>query len=306
MIPAVLLPRDSRGRLLWDRFDENVRFLLQRGVSGVCINGATGEYAAATPAERREGVRRARSLSGEQHLVVAAIGAAHWQECLRAAAEAAEESADALLVPVPHFFPYQQDDVAEFYKSMAAASSLPILIYNLPQFAGGVETTLAVDLIRDVPGIAGIKDSSGSLEILQELTAHPEIPSVRILGNDAVLEEALSRGLCQGVISGVACVLPELITAMFASIAGQNGELLAVLGGRLDVFIQHLNLLPVPWGLKIAGECRGLAPATFAMPLSPRRQQQIKEFTEWFQAWWPEALGDTERALTTPSSSKTN
>ena len=293
VIPAILTPRDGEGRILWDRFEANVAFVLERGASGVCVNGATGEYASATTEERREAVRRARSLAGKDFKVVGAIGAAHWQQCLMNVTDAAEEGADTLLVPVPHFFPYQQDDIAEFYRQIASAASLPVLIYNLPQFAGGVELETALQLICEERSIAGIKDSSGSLEILTALTARPDVPSVRLLGNDAVLGQALAGGLCQGVISGVACVLPELIVGLFAAYASDEPGARAALEAHLDEYIKHLNILPVPWGLKVTAECRGLAPAAYSMPLSPSRKSQIAAFQSWFAAWWPGVVEST-------------
>ncbi len=296
VIPAVLLPRDSSGLPLWDRFDANLSFLLKSGVSGVCVNGATGEYATATAEERREAVKRARQHAGSDFLVVGATGSADWRQGLRYVEDAMAEGADALLVPVPHFFPYQQEDVAEFYRQTAAATDLPVLIYNLPQFAGGVDTDVAVDLICNERSVAGIKDSSGSLEILKALTARPEVDSIRLVGNDAVLAEALSGGLCQGVISGVACVLPELIVGLFNCSPTESPDVFLTLRTRLDEFIEQLNVLPVPWGLKVVAECRGLAPATYSMPLSFNRQDQIQDFQIWFDDWWFPVFDEIKRA----------
>ncbi len=246
-------------------------------------------------------MRRARQQAGDDFVVVGATGSADWRHGLRHAEDAAAEGADVLLVPVPHFFPYQQDDVAEFYRQTAAATELPILIYNLPQFAGGVDRDVAVDLICNERCVAGIKDSSGSLEILKALTDRPEVDSIRLLGNDAVLGEALTGGLCQGVISGVACVLPELITGLFCCAPAQSPGLFLTLQRHLYDFIQQLDVLPVPWGLKVVAECRDLAPASYSMPLSPRRREQIEAFQAWFDAWWPGVLEDAQKTLSAAS-----
>lgn len=303
VIPAVVLPRDPGGQPLWHNFDANLSFLAERGVSGMCVNGATGEYASATAAERREAVRRARLVAGDELLVVGAIGAADWRECLHNAEDAAAEGADVLLVPVPHFFPYLQEDVAEFYRQLSAAVRLPALIYNLPQFAGGVDTNVALDLICEQRVVAGIKDSSGSLEILTALTARPDVAAIRLLGNDGVLAEAITKKLCQGVISGVACVLPELITGLFAADAQSSPDVFQQLATNLDEFIEQLNVLPVPWGLKVVAECRGLATATYSMPLTAHRRQQIQVFQAWFNAWWP-AVAETAPTTSANTTSR--
>lgn len=302
VIPAVVLPRDQAGEVVWLEFEAILDFLARSGVSGFCVNGATGEYASTTAEERKEAVRRARLAAGGDLLVVGAIGAADWRECVRNAGEAASEGADVLLVPVPHFFPYLQEDVAEFYRQLSRKTKLPILIYNLPQFAGGVDTAVAVDLICNERAVAGIKDSSGSLDILAALTERNDDKIVRLLGNDAVLAEAIQEGLCQGVISGVACVLPELITSLFAASEHNAPEVFNRLAIHLDEFIEQLNVLPVPWGLKVVAEARGLAKASYSMPLTSNRKGQIQAFSAWFAAWWP-GVAEAARTVLSPAES---
>ena len=45
----------------------------------------------------------------------------------------------ALLLPMPYFFPYEQGDLEQFSRSVAAATSLPVLVFNLPQFTSGLQ-----------------------------------------------------------------------------------------------------------------------------------------------------------------------
>ncbi|NUQ29350.1 MAG: hypothetical protein HOQ35_12650 [Acidobacteriaceae bacterium] len=57
---------------------------------------------------------------------------------------------------------------------------------------------------------------------------------------------------------------------------------LEALNDRLHMFIQQLDRMPTPWGLKIFGEARGLAQATFPFALSDERKQQMQEMLAWF------------------------
>jgi len=290
VVCAVLFYRNETGSPLWDAFENNLSLLQSCRVDGLCVNGATGEYASATREERRQAVALARRAMGSHGLVVSGAGAASWHETLQFARDAEAEGADAHLVPAPHFFPYQQSDLAEFYRKIAAALDKPVLIYNLPQFTGRVERELALALIRDQKvNVAGIKDSSGDLDILEALTADGPASAVRLVGNDSVLAQALKNGLCGGMISGVAGVLPELNQAIWeASRRGdsQHFEAAALL---LAQFIERLNPWPTPWGLKIAAEIRGIGPASIALPLSGQRKQEAEAFKRWFEPWWAAA-----------------
>jgi 4-hydroxy-tetrahydrodipicolinate synthase len=105
------------------------------------------------------------------------------------------------------------------------------------------------------------------------------------VGNDSILAEALRNGLCDGVISGVACALPELILGLYRD--GDAPDSLEFLRheGALKEFIGQLADFPVPWGLKWIAEARGIAPASFAQPVSAVRLSQARELQAWFRSW---------------------
>lgn len=294
VIAALLLPRDEAGLPDWQGFERNARFVKAAGVSGFCVNGATGEYVSATHDEQRSVVERARSEAGESLLVVSGIGAARWSEIAANARAAKQAGADAVLAPAPHFFKYSPDDLAEYYRAIANESDLPVLIYNLPAFTGGLAPELAEQLISGCENIAGVKDSSGQLELLARLTRAGG-GAVRLMGNDSALAEALRRGFCDGAISGVAGVLPELTLSIWKSAPG--GELFETLSARLDEFIQQLDAFPTPWGLKLIADWRGIAPASFALPLSQLRRQQAADFRGWLKQWWDRTVPELTRVL---------
>lgn len=301
VISAVLFYRDEERRADWEAFERNLALLKAAAVDGVCVNGATGEYAGAAPAERREAVARARRAMGGEVALISGAGSTSLGETIEHARAAEAEGADAHLIPVPHFFPYSQDDVREFYQRAAAALDKPVLIYNLPQFTGRVELPLAIELIRDETNrIAGIKDSSGSLDILAELTAGGPKHAVRLVGNDAVAVEALERGICQGMISGVAGVLPELNRCVFDAWQDGDRTRFETAGRLLAEFIEKIDAWPVPWGLKLAAEARGLGVASFALPLTAERRREAEAFRRWFEPWW----ADAREALTPGSEIK--
>jgi len=287
---ALLVPRDAEGRVDEESFRKTVEFLAERGLRRVVLNGATGEYCLTAPDELRRLLEISReALAGEGEFLCS-IGSAGLAPSLALGRMALEAGARALLLPMPYFFPYSQDDLRCYCAAVAEALPAPILLYNLPRFTTGLEPATVERLVEDVPNIAGIKDSSGSLEILRRLTAGGAARACRIVGDDAVLAEALDEGVADGGISGVAGVLPELLRALFpggpcqAEVRGRAAALMAEL-------IPRLSCLPVPWGLKWMAEWRGIAPARFAQPVSAARRGQAEEFRDWFTAWWPPAQG---------------
>lgn len=284
---AVLTPRRSDDSVDEEVFSSHVRFLVERKIHGFAINGATGEYCLNTP-------RHLRTLFSALHRtnpdakILCGIGASGAAGVLERARVAQEEGAEAVLLPMPYFFPYDQGDLEQFVRSLATEIELPILLYNLPNFTTGLETETVLRILRDVPQVIGIKDSGKSLHTLRCIKS--EFPSAcRIVGNDAMLADAIDEGVCDGVVSGVACVLPELIRQIFHAGPVEAHDL-DHLAGYLHTFIEHIRPFPVPWGLKYAAQARGILRATFAQPVSAYRTQQGEDLMEWFQKWHQELM----------------
>jgi 4-hydroxy-tetrahydrodipicolinate synthase len=253
-------------------------FLRSKNLSRVVINGATGEYCLTTASELEQMLAICReTLPGGEMLC--GIGSAGLADCLELGRVAIEGGAGALLLPMPHFFPYSQDDLRSFCTTVATQLSRPTLLYNLPRFTTPLELETVRCLIDSVPNIIGIKDSSGSLAILGGLNSG----ACRIVGDDSVLVTALDAGACDGVVSGVAGVLPELITLLFER---RNSPEYPEAVQLLSELIGQISAFPVPWGLKLIAELRGITPSWFAQPLSTLRSAQADELRHWFHGWW--------------------
>lgn len=289
---AVLTPRDAHGKIDEAGFGAILRFLLDKQIRGFAINGATGEYCLTSADELRRLLAIAQEVCDGRARILCGVGSADLQDTLERCAIAAEQCVQGLLLPMPYFFPYSQDDLQAFSLAVAERVELPILLYNLP-FTSLFEASTVQAILARCPNVIGIKDSSGSLEILSSLA-----PSAcRIVGSDGVLAQALREHVCDGVISGVACVLPELIQSLFEHGGSPESPEFAEAAERLDEFIAHIEQLPVPWGLKWIAEARGVVDARFAQPLSASRRAEGESTKRWLRAWL-EGLGIQLGSLT--------
>jgi 4-hydroxy-tetrahydrodipicolinate synthase len=281
---AMTIPRSFQGQLDVPALRRHLLFLADKGITGFALNGATGEYCLTSEADLTQMLQTARETLGTHATLLAGIGGANDLQSLRLLRVAERKRADGVLLPMPHYFPYAQEDLTAFVEKTVAKASLPVLLYNLPSFTSNLEPATSADLIRKLDRLVGIKDSSGQLDTVRLLTA--EMPSAnRIIGNDEALYDALKQRLCDGVISGVACVLPELMLSLYrATEAKPSGAEALQLRDLLDEFIAWLTRFPVPWGLKIIAEERGLGSAVFPIPLSAKREQDRRILANWFAA----------------------
>jgi 4-hydroxy-tetrahydrodipicolinate synthase len=280
---ALLSPRHPDDSIDEPALTRLLEFLLEHDISGFALNGATGELCLTTPGHLRTLFSVVRRIAGDAK-ILCGIGTAGTAGTIELAKIAADEGARAALLPMPYFFPYGQQDLEVFVHEVAASVEIPILLYNLPEFTSALDAETSCRIIRDVPNVIGIKDSGQSLATLGQLTEQ-QIPSCRMVGNDGILVDALREQLCDGVVSGVACVLPELIRTIFDERAHTASARFNQLSDLLDDFRHQLGQFPTPWALKWIAEARGICNASFSQPVASLRKQQSRELMEWFRQW---------------------
>lgn len=278
---ALLTPRRSNDSVDESALARLVEFLLERRISNFAVNGATGEFCLTTPEDLKTILAVVHKLAPGAK-VLCGIGAAGTARTLELADLAAGEGVLAALLPMPFFFPYRQDDLEAFVHAVAAKAQLPLLLYNLPEFTSTLDPETSCRILRDVPNIVGIKDSAQSLDTLRQLTTQKS-SACRLVGNDGILIDALRQGVCDGAVSGVACVLPELLRAVVDAANRADTERLAQLEAELESVREALRFLPVPWGLKWIAEARGILRATFSQAVSAERRHQGRELMAWFE-----------------------
>ena len=285
---ALITPRTAEGGIDVPALRNLVHFLMNSGISSFAVNGATGEFFLTSPAQLRTILSTVRAAGGGKARIWCCVGAAGATQSIELARVAESEQVEGLLLPMPYFFPYEQEDLDLFCRTVAGSTHAPVLLYNLPQFTSGLEKKTVGVLISEVPNI-GIKDSSGSLDILRYLTRHG-VPARRIGGDDAVLALALRERVCDGVVSGIAGVLPEAILALYAQRSQIESEAFVSAERHIHEFIEHVKLFPYPWGLKWIAEARGILQATFSLPITQHRLEQRQQFVAWFARWIEERL----------------
>jgi len=284
---ALLTPRHPDGTLDIESYRQQLTMLSKDELVGYAINGATGEFTLSSEPELARLLAETRRTTPAAE-VLCGIGAGDVYGAVRLGRLAADAGAKAALLPMPCFFPYRQDDMRSFVLEVASLVELPVLLYNLPQFTTDLEVETVLSLLKH-DNIVGIKDSSGSLDIVRAITS-AGLPAARLIGNDSALCEALAKGLCDGVVSGVACTLPELMTSLFA--AGGKGASFAESQKLLDEFIEQLNILPTPWGLKVTSAVRGFTRESYPFPLSPDRIAETANLRTWFTNWYQSTLSN--------------
>jgi 4-hydroxy-tetrahydrodipicolinate synthase len=197
----------------------------------------------------------------------------------------------------PYFFRYSQEDIREFYVQFAAAlgRSARIFLYNIPFFTNEITIATSIDLLS-TGEFAGIKDSSGEYDHFERLLGLSRQKALTVLvGNDRIFTRARKAG-AHGIVSGVACAVPELLVALDRAIKDNRVNETERLDAKLQEFIDWHDRFPTPVAIKIAAGERGMKIGPLAVPLGSTGQKRMEEFREWFRSWLPEVQKDAANA----------
>lgn len=261
----------------------------QAGVNGLVLFGTTGEFVHYDLAERI----RLLSLASKRSRIPIVVNVSH--SSFSAAIDLAENAvisgaAGVLLMP-PYYFHYSQEQILAFCTEFVkyVAGSIPVYLYNIPQFTNGMSAELMQRLLSS-GAFAGIKDSSGDWELFERIQAVKSVVAFRnMVGNDLIYSRSRTAG-GDGIVSGVAAAVPELLVALEGALITRNAERVQMLDGYLQQFLTRITDFPAPMALKCAANERGWKQDQGAIPLDEASQAALDGFRSWFRQWLPTVL----------------
>jgi 4-hydroxy-tetrahydrodipicolinate synthase len=230
-IPALVTPfRDD----LFDEaaFREFVEWQIAEGSHGLVPVGTTGESATLTADEQAQVIRACVEQAAKRVPVIAGCGSNSTAVVIRHMKAAEEAGADAALVVLPYYNRPNQSGLYAHYAALAEASSLPIIVYNVP---GRTVTDILPETlgrISKLPNMVGIKDASGDLT---RVTAHRSLCGTefaQLSGNDDMALGFLAMGGV-GTISVTANVAPRLFAQFHDAWAAGDRDTAMSLQDRL-------------------------------------------------------------------------
>src|SRR6185312_14695415 len=171
IVPPMVTPLSAPDKLDYPGLERLVEHTLAGGVHGLFILGTTGEGPALSYALRRDLISRVtRQVAGRVPVLVCVSDTAY-TETLHLTEFAAAAGADAIVMAPPYYFPASQSDLLRLVEGLAAASALPLFLYNMPSLTKLHFDPETVAIAADLPNIIGLKDSSADMHYLKRVIA---------------------------------------------------------------------------------------------------------------------------------------
>lgn len=216
IIPAVITPLTAEGRFNEQAMRKLINYLIDGGVHGLFVVGTTGEFYGLSAEEKREIFQVTMDETRGRVPVYAGTNGITTRESVMLTQLAEECKVDAVSVLTPLFLTPNQDELIKHYQSVAASTSLPVILYANPPKTGVNLAPATVAKLAETDNIVSIKDSSGDLTITAEyirLTRDRKDFSV-LMGRDTLIYGALCYG-ATGSIASCANVAPRLCADIY-------------------------------------------------------------------------------------------
>jgi len=275
VMTAMVTPFDERGELDLDAAAELAHWLVETGSDGLVLAGTTGESPALTDSECLALFRRVRDVVSVP--LLAGTGSNSTAHAVDLTRSASETGVDGILSVTPYYNRPPQSGIDAHFRAVAAATALPVLIYDIPIRTGRkVSTDTLLGLAREVPNIIGVKDAAGNPAETARLVAAAPSDFELYSGDDSMTLPLLAVGAV-GAISvashWVARQMGEMIEAFEKGDVETARRVNARLVASYDYETGEDAPNPIPTkallrvlGLRV-GECRppmGPAPAGLA------------------------------------------
>ena len=227
-IPAPLLPLTDSGGVDFRLLEKQVDYLVKEGADGLFLSGTTGEGAWISTGWKADVLRAAKEVVAGRCFLAAACLQPATPQVLEEMEAMLELEPDFVVAVAPYYYAVSQAAVAAHFRELARASSVPLILYNIPQCTHNpiaLETVL--ELARE-PNIAGLKDSSGDFaSFCRGLAAGAPDGFAWIMGEDYLDGPAMLTG-ADGIVSGLSNVWAGFHSALIrAARAGDRAGVLA-------------------------------------------------------------------------------
>jgi len=221
IIPPLVTPFTESGEIDERAFRAQTRFMVQKGVHGVCVGGSTGEGHTLSLDELRRLVAAASEEVAGKIPVLAGVIVNSTRDAI-AKAEAVREFGVAALQVTPVHYVFKPDDDATFdhFKTITRAVDIPVVIYNVIPW-NYLRPDLLVRIMSELPGVIGVKQSQGDLKLLADLLIAAPKGKVILTAVDALLYPSFALG-AHGTIAANPAAVPGVCVALWNAV--QKGD----------------------------------------------------------------------------------
>lgn len=276
---TALITPFKKEKIDYASLDRLMKQQLDGGVTGFVVNGTTAESPTLESGEVAELFKHVRKFCGPDVPLIVGTGSNSTAKTIEDSKKAEALGADAILVVVPYYNKPPQRGLYEHFKAVASSVKIPTILYNVP---GRTITSLepaTIASLAKVPGVIGIKEASGKINLAEEIIKGCGKDFVMLSGDDGTYVEFLGAG-GHGVISVASHVIPKQMAhwrqwVLEGKIDQARGDINKYMD-LINLLFVEANPIPVKKALQIMGIIDSASLRLPMVELSPEHTEVLK------------------------------
>ncbi len=269
---ALVTPFRAEGALDEAALRRLIRRQLKEGIDFLVPCGTTGESPVLAPEEHARVVEITLEEARGKVPVIAGAGGNNTRRVCEQARQMERLGVDGILSVSPYYNKPTQEGIFQHYRAVAQATTLPVIVYNVPGRTGSNIEPATLIRLAEIPNILGVKEASGNIAQISEIL-RMLAPRFRVIsGDDAITLPVMALGAC-GVISVAANVIPQPMTELVSLASQGDFRTARRLHFRLLPLMQTLFIESSPIPVKAALAALGLIHPIYRLPLVSMRPE---------------------------------
>jgi len=245
-----------------------VEFQISEGIDFVVPCGTTGESPTLSDAEHRRVVEIVMEEARGRVPVIAGAGGNNTAHVIKLARECERLGVDGLLSVTPYYNKPTQEGLYQHYKAIASATSLPIILYNVPPRTNVNIVPDTVVRLAEIPNIVGVKEASGDISQIAEIITRVPTEFKVLSGDDSMTLPLIAVGGV-GLISVASNEAPRKMTALTRASLDNNRDEARRLNRELFALMKANFIEASPGPVKAALAMMGKIKEMYRLPIVP-------------------------------------
>lgn len=290
VLTAMVTPFDHNGEVDFEATRTLVNHLIENGSDALVVAGTTGESPTLTVEEKVALFKFVVEVAGGRVPIIAGTGSNNTRASISLTRQAEEAGVDGIMLVTPYYNKPSQEGMYQHFKAIAEATSLPVMLYNIPGRSAvnmAVETVVRLSAIHN---IVAIKEASGDLDTMAQIISDTPENFTLYSGDDGLTLPVLSIGGA-GIVSVASHIIGNEMQEMIGSF--RKGELqnAASAHRKLLPIMKALFAAPNPTPVKAALNMNGIHVGGVRLPLVPLNSEEERVLQAVLQTLQPVNVG---------------
>ncbi|MBR7798179.1 4-hydroxy-tetrahydrodipicolinate synthase [Agaribacter marinus] len=282
VLTAMVTPFDQHGKIDFHATRSLVNYLIKNGTDGLIVAGTTGESATLTDEEKIQLMRFVVEVVNDRIPVLAGTGANNTKATINLTIQAEKVGVNGIMLVTPYYNKPSQTGIYQHFQASAAATNLPIMLYNVPGRTGVNLTVDTTVQLSKIDNIVAIKEASGNLDAMSEIIRRTSKDFSLYSGDDGLTLPALAIG-GKGVVSVASHIIGNEMQEMINQFSFGNVKASAALHQHLLPIMKALFAAPSPSPVKSALSMKGVPVGDVRLPMVPLTQEETNNLKQTLQ-----------------------